>query len=585
MNTESSQVFSEDNVSSKNEKGFFDSIEIKGLSAKSARFFSTGKFAKFLRFVSKLLAFTPARVYGLFFLSFGVLTLFLNLGEYYFMENPRVSLSSLAVGAFFAVISVFLIISDKPICIALQSVRVIDFIVFDIFSINRMQKSDGEEKKISGAVGIILGLLLSVLCLFVPAEYLGLGLLGLIFAAVAMTSPEFPYIFSLLIFPYLSLIPHSSWIFIFLIVLTVISFVRKVLVGKRNYSLEIYDFLFLFLILAVLLTGVILGGSASTENSLLIIFFALAYIPASNMAVNRRLFDCISGAVSAASIPISLYAVIRYVTELIFFERTAAKAFFDSSEILAVYLFTIAIFSLYPALKRTNIVKKSYYFAVFALSSLALLTTECLLIFVVFVFTFAAYSIISSKKTPCYLLFLVLLLPALLWLIGDTALLSLSETFSITPSLYERKERAGASLSFFFNNFFLGGADSVFTEGDFSYNVYVGLGAGFGVLAILVFVLLIVLRVLHLSLYKKYFSDSTVDFYVDISALALVSLLVFGTYIDVFSDIEMLYLFVSVFATGSAALRVSKKEKEEKLSYYRDLGSSDHAAIDVSIKD
>ena len=46
----------------------------------------------------------------------------------------------------------------------------------------------------------------------------------------------------------------------------------------------------------------------------------------------------------------------------------------------------------------------------------------------------------------------------------------------------------------------------------------------------------------------------------------------------------MIYYFVVTFATGSAALRVSNKEKEERRSYYKDLGTSDSAAIDVFLK-
>ena len=98
------------------------------------------------------------------------------------------------------------------------------------------------------------------------------------------------------------------------------------------------------------------------------------------------------------------------------------------------------------------------------------------------------------------------------------------------------------------------------------------------------FLILIVLRVFHIGIHKKYFSDSTVNFYVELSTLATVSILIFGSYADIFADPEMLYMFISVFATGSAALRVSRKEKEEQLSYYKDLGTSASAAIDVSIK-
>ena len=43
-------------------KGFFDSIEIKGLSSKRARAVSAGRLGRILKIISRLLAYTPARV-------------------------------------------------------------------------------------------------------------------------------------------------------------------------------------------------------------------------------------------------------------------------------------------------------------------------------------------------------------------------------------------------------------------------------------------------------------------------------------------------------------------------------------------
>ena len=116
-------------------KSLFDPVEIKGISLKNAKTFFSGRLARGLRSVSKLFSLMPSRAYGLAFLSFGVLTLFLHLSEYYFMDDPSVAVSSLVIGAVFTVISLFFLPSDKPISDAIQSVKLFDFIVFDFFSI------------------------------------------------------------------------------------------------------------------------------------------------------------------------------------------------------------------------------------------------------------------------------------------------------------------------------------------------------------------------------------------------------------------------------------------------------------------
>ena len=581
INTEAQEIRAE--AVAENKKGFFDPIEVKGLSAKSARAFSAGRFSEFLRATSKLLAFTSARVYGLIFLSFGVLTLFLHFAEYYFRQDSGVTLTSLVIGAVFVLLSLFFLASDKPICIALQSHRLLDFIVFDFFSINRMQKS-GDEHGFGAAVGILIGFVLSILGFFFPTEYAALLIVGLIFAAVAMVSAEFPYIFSLLIFPYLSAIPYSRYILAALIIITLISFARKVLVGKRVYSFEIYDFVILFLMLAVLITGALLGGG-DTESALFSVIFVLGYIPASNLAVNRRLFDCASGAVVASAIPLSLYSVIRYTVRLFLGKREAERAFFDSPELLSVYLAAVIVFSLYLSVKRSSPRKKRYYFFVFLLASLAALTTEYFAIFIALILSVLSVILINSRKPLGFIIIVLLGLPFFVFLLSDTLLLRLSDALSVSPSLLERGNGAWTSLCYFAKNLFVGmGSGAPISAPDVGYNTYLALVCRFGILAGMAFAVLLVLRIIHIRIFKRYYSDSTVSFYVDMCAIASVSMLLLGSFFDIFSQTEMIYFFVAFFGIGSAALRVSKKEMEENLNYYKDLGRSDSADVDVVIK-
>ena len=571
--------------SAKRKRELFDSVEIKGLSAKSARFFYSSRLSKAIRSFSKTLACTSARVYGLVFLSFGLLTLFLHLAEYYFMDDPAVEISSLVIGASFMLFSVFFLISDKPIGRALQSVAILDFLIFDLFSINRMHYRDAE-RGFGASIGIIFGFILSIFGFFFPTEYAVLLIIALVFFSVAMISPEFPYIFSLLIFPYLTVIPHSSYILAGLIALSVISFARKVLIGKRVYSFEIYDLVLIFFILTVLITSVFLGGSAPTESALLITVFIIGYIPASNMAVNRRIFDCISGAVTASAIPVSIYSVIDYSIRSAFFERRAAAAFFNSAETFAAYLFAVILLSVYLAYNRRRHATKYYYGLTAVLSFAALICTESFLIPIALAVAVAAVVILASKKAPKWTLLFLLFGPLLVFLLPSRALGWLSDKLSVSPSLGVRRRSIIDSLGFFGRNIFLGagGGDS-YDASLFGYNAYLGIACRFGILAVIAFIILLIVRMCHLGVFKKYYSSSAVAFLVDASSIALLLMLVMGSARDIFSQIEMVYYFIAIYGTGSAALRLSRKEREENLSYYKDLGRSDSADIDVFLND
>lgn len=565
-------------------RSLFDPVEVKGISLKSAKAFFSGRFARMLRSISKLFSFTSARVYGLAFLSFGILTLFLHLGEYYFMENPKVEVSSLIIGAAFVILSILFLPSDKPICTAVQSFKLFDFVVFDFFLISRMNQSDGRSR-INGAVGIVFGFLLAVLGFFIPTEYSVLVIFGLFLAVTAMVSPEFPYIISLFLFPYFPLLPYSSHILAMLIAVTMLSFARKVFVGKRIFSFEIYDFLFLLLIFSVFVTAVILGGSASTERALLTVLFLGGYFPASNMAVNRRLFDCVASSVTVSAIPVAVYSIVTYVISCVSGSPESSKAFFGSSEIFAAYLCAVMTFALFLTVNRVRKLKKAYYLGVFILAFITLITTQMLVILAVLIFGLFSLGIIRAKKIHSILLVPIAVLPVGLLFVRDSVLSKISEILHVSPGLTERKLSAYGAFDFFADNPILGtGINNPFTSADFSSSIYLGIACRFGVLAFTVFFLLMILRVCHFSLFKKYFSDSTVNFYAEISVLASVCMLIIGSFADIFADVEMVYFFVMVFSVGSAALRISKREKEEMRSYYRELGRSDLAAIDVTLK-
>ncbi len=565
-------------------RGLFDSIEIKGLSAKRARAFSSGRLAALVRSLSRLFAFTPSRTYGFASLSFGILTLFLHLGEYYFMDDPAVEMSSLIIGAVFTLLSFPLLISDKPICIALQSNRLIDFIVFDFFSINRMQKSD-TDVRLSPAFGMLSGFVFALFGFFLPTEYAALIVIILVFFAVSMVSPEFPYIFSLLIFPYLPIIPYSEYILLGFAFLTLLSFVRKVLVGKRMYALEVYDFLLLFFVLGVLLSGIIFGGRASIEATLLIMVFISAYVPAANIAVNRRLCDCVASAVVASSLPISVYVTVKYIIDFAMGRRAPSTAFFASAAILAAYLAAVMVFSLFLSVNRSRKIKKRYYLSAFILNGAAIITTEYFMLPIALLLTLLAFWIVRSERIPAFFAMPLLLLPFGLFFLPDTFLSRLSSLLNISPSFVGIENECLDALRLFIDNLFLGiGAYGFGESTSYSYSAYLAIGCRFGIIAAVIFVLLVVIRFLHLSVFRKHYSDSTVSFYVDMCTVSAIAMLLLGSFADIFENIIMVYFFISVFATGSAALRVSKKERLERLSYYADSGSSDHAVLDITVK-
>jgi hypothetical protein len=61
-------------------------------------------------------------------------------------------------------------------------------------------------------------------------------------------------------------------------------------------------------------------------------------------------------------------------------------------------------------------------------------------------------------------------------------------------------------------------------------------------------------------------------------------LLAFGSFNYLFSDITVLYLFWCVFGIGSGALRVAKREHDDRIMYFEDEKSFDSAVINLNLR-
>lgn len=563
----------------------YGSVEIKGL--RSARVFSQGRVADFFNAFSGVFAFTLSRVYALCSLTFGLLTLILHLADYYFRSEPQVELSSLLIGVFFALLSIPLFFSDKPISLALQSNRLTDFVIFEFFSVTR---ATGREQKRSmpPIVGVILGAIPAVVGYFFSVPIVVGVMFSLVFIAISLVSPELPYIFSLVVYPFLPMIPYSEYFLAGLIVLTIISFFRKVILGKRVYALEIYDALIIMFILAVTVTGVILGGSASTEKALLISVFSLGYIPAANLPVNRRLCDCVTSAVVASSVPVSLLAITDFIVNLTRGEVKAVSLWFDSSSLLAAFLIVSVLFAIVLLSERREgreTGKRVWYIISIVLALLATASTLYFALVIALVLLFSLVLIIRSPRIPKLTILPVIAAPFLLFLLDGSVLLSVSDHLGISPPLSVLAGKLGGSFKLFLDNIFLGIGAYGFGYGVYSeFNLYLGIGCRFGIFALVVFIILLIVRMHHLWLYGRFFKSGTVGSHVEISSIAIFLLAIIGAFCDVFSDATAIYFFVAVFALGSASLRASRKERDLRLSYYKDLRSSESSVIDVTIR-
>lgn len=570
-----------DAKSSFNEK-LFSSKELSGIGSHATIKLTRSGFTKFFSLVSKTFAYTSVRAYGSFFLSFGLLGLILRLGEYYFMNQPSVALSSLIANAVMVLISIPLLISDKPMCIKLQDIKPVGYVLFDFLSIKRNNISDTEHRAISPVLAIFLGFIPAIIGYFLPLGWVISALVLITVVSLAFSSPEFSLVFSILLLPYYSVMPLSHLAIPFMCVLTFLSFALKVMYGKRVYSFDIYDVIIIIAILILFIKG--MEERVNFAEISLLIALLVAYFPASNLLVNRRLADCAVKSVIVSSVPVAVFAWIEFFTDISWLPdfSDGVSVFFTSSAGLGSYLLVSAVLTLVFAIEKKRTLKKTLNFTIFALDILTLGIVMQPMAWVCALIGALAYLLVRTRRIPSDLIFILILIPYTVFLMPSESIDRISELFGVSPLYSEKLELYRKSFAAFTDNIFFG--QVTLSGKPESYNNLLGIGLHFGVFILALFVLTVMIRLRHISYYRKYVRPSLVSVSTDMSTVAIVSLTVFGTFSSLFYDRAILMLFIILFGMNASLLKTARREYEDRLGYYDLARSAETFIIDIDVE-
>lgn len=572
-------------------KNFSDTL-IGGIGNAYAKKILRNPISRFFTSMNHKLAITPLRTYGIALLTFGLTTLLINFADYYFRALPTSPAPELIIGVVFAILALPLILINAPTAEFLQKNPVTDVIFFEIFCLHRVRQSGTDEGRSSVVLEwicpITVGIAIATLGFFLPLVAVLGVIAGIIFVMLAISSPEFSFMSTIFFLPLIPLFPAPSILLSALVGVTMISFLSKVLLGKRLFHFEQYDAIIILFMLFTLISGMFNKGFESFESSLILIILSSAYFLASNIIVNRRLADNAVNLIIASSVPTSIYGIITYFQNPILAEwidisfkdniRSRAVATFGNPNIFAVFLIISTLFSLGFAIDDGRKKSRIVYIFTFLLNGTALALTWTRGAWIAVILAVFAYIIILSRRAPKLLLLPALAIPALLYLIPESFITRLMSIFNLgDSSISYRLSIWRSSLRMFADRLFIGVGvgDSAFNEEFMKYaeegvssphhshNLFIEIGCELGIFALLLFAFLLISRVRHRATYARYVKSSSVKSLCTVSGAVLFALLAFGMTDYIWYNSSMCFLFWIVFGLGSATLRISKNEYDE----------------------
>ena len=571
----------------------FNTFEIIGGRTPRTKRFLKGALARNIAKIGRLFSYTSLKSYGVFMLSFGLATLLLNLTKYYVLENPVIAPSSLIVGAVFAFIGIPLIFCDKPTCIALEDFWISDYILFEFFSIKRMNRIKNPPE-IPLFFSIFLGAVPAAIGFLFPLKYVLFTFLALLITALSFTSPEFPVMLTLVCLPYLGFFEYGEYLLAIISLLSFLGYFLRVLIGKRAYHLDFYGLAILLFGVIFTVGGVIGFGAESQRNAWIYLAVLLGYYPVSGLVVNRRLTDTAIKAIVFSTLPISLYTLTEHA--IIFIKNGfSLDAFYgalgnEKGFLLCAYLIISAVFTLMFFFEKSNPVKRAFYITFFLVDVLALLSLfTCGALVALFGALLLAFLSFKNAKIG-YIMLPLVLLPYLIPLLPSAYLDAASSFLKLSPTVSEIKALLSENLGVGLSNILFGvgiGKDSygayLGTDGIRADNLFIGILSSVGVFALSVLLVILAIKFIQSSAFSSYAKYSSVYVAANMSNAALCALLLLGAFGNVFEYVELFYMFFVIFGIASATLRIAKKETDDRLNYYGDARSSETSSIDVNI--
>ncbi len=552
---------------------------------------------------------TKLSIYSLFFAPLGILPTLRYLVWPYLFEKGDASLSGGLVGIFCCLFSLFLLSRRETVIERCEQEGAISYLLFEVLAIKPPHVFC--EKPFSALIPLLFGLGVGVTACFVsPLLLLGILFL-LLFLPALFKSPELGLMCAALFLPFSPLLTRPTVWLLALLLLTALSYLVKLFLGKRSFSFEPLDLLVLLYSLFYLFGGFFaLGGESIAPwhgiTSYLLIL--LGYFLLANLLSSRRLLlrFCKNLVFSGSALAfIGLVQQILGLSVPEWLDQNASyingriTAFLHNPNVLACYLI-LCLPLIFALLTEGKNGRGRRIFSLLLLVA-ALVFTWSRGAWVALFMALLLFVLLAAKKPFRWFFGLGLLLPNLLLFAPDSVARRISSIFSvfggsIDSSVYYRFKIWRSSLLLFFDN--LWGGIGVSSENfqksylpyavsgaevaEHSHNLFLQIGIEMGVFALAAFLLLLVFAL------RKVLSPVSKDPLevrypvLGVGAFSsLFALLVFGIFDYVLYDFRIFFLFFAMLGLLSAAGRLSKGLSHEAM---REGAGSDFAEAEIRLR-
>ena len=521
------------------------------------------------------------RVYGIFFLTFGVYTMLVHYIKFFAFANMVQDATTLALGIVFIVLALPMIGSRHSVAELLHKGLLLHLLLIDVFGIPEEKFEIARVPK-GGKynVALFLGMFLGILTFLIPPQYLILFVLSLLVVALVMSYPEVGVLVLIALMPFGVFSGEAFHALEFGIAMTAVAYLGKLIRGKRVIRFYLIDVLvMLFGVLLWLSGAVSVGGEESARQAGQMCLYLLMYLMVVNLI---RTPAWLHRAVLAGVGSATLIAGIAILRDLngegggglavgnISFDWIQGMEVFSSSNSIAAYL--VLFLPLILAIMITAVDGKSRLVALGCtiIFATVLISTRLDGAWLSAIAAIMLFFLIYSRKTVCWITLFGLTIPIWMYFVPSHVWNRLFDIADLSdPVIYQRISGWRGTVALLRNHLFggIGFGSAAFQEMYPSYSesglariesanqLYLSLLCSFGLFGLVVFLIVITVFAQYCFSYIGNASENYSRTFVAAGFSGVLGALIMGYGYDIWQNKIVFLTFFTVFALTCAYIR------------------------------
>lgn len=413
-------------------RGFKRTEHLAGaLKLGMARAFENSLILGAIERVTASLIYRKLKTYGAFLFSLGAYGVIACTIQKIAFSGTSLDTRRLFVNGAMLLLALPLLTSKETLAEALLKSKILSPLLFDWLGMSR--DAFGKERSYPKryALVTVFGMVLGILTVFLdPLYYVAFAVI-FIGMLVIFRYPEIGVVGWIIAIPFVGFSGHSTVLLACIVCVTAISYLIKLIRGKRTFRMKLIDYPILLLAIFYLFGGIFSkGGLASLESALIYVLFLCGYFLIFNLIRTREWVKrCIISAVVSAAIA-CVFGVFQIFTgslesswvdtELFSNIETRIVASFENPNVFAEYLLLLIPFAMAYLFRRGKLQDKILFGVAIALMLVCLVFTWSRGAWLGFLFGMLLFFIVFSKKTVLVLLGILFASPFLTFLVPNT---------------------------------------------------------------------------------------------------------------------------------------------------------------------